>query len=121
MSRWPIGTMCAMFALFDPAAAVAQAGLVDPTRPPNVVDAGLPSEATPAGMQLQSVLIAPGRRIAVIDGQTVALGGRLGEAKIVRIDEASVTLLVGQEKQVLQLLPESAKKTVRRQARRTER
>jgi len=88
--------------------AVAQdAAFVDPTRPPNAVP---DSDATaPAGPRLQSVLISPHRREAVISGQTVALGGKYGDAIVIRISEGEVALRQGREIQTLTLLPEAKK------------
>jgi len=51
------------------------------------------------------VLISPTRRVAVIDGQTVALGEKFGEARVVRIAEDEVVLRNGQDQQVLKLFP----------------
>ena len=109
--------VCAGFALGGPALVAAQSGLADPTRPPNAPSASAANEPAPAGLRLQSILIAPGRRIAVIDGHTVAQGGKLGDATVSRIDASSVTLLVGDERKVLQLLPDAARKTVRERAK----
>jgi len=75
--------------------AVAQP-LVDPTKPP--ADPGVAAVAgLPAGPRLHSVIIAPGRRLAVIDGQTVTVGARLGEATVVQISESEVVLKRGDE------------------------
>jgi MSHA biogenesis protein MshK len=51
------------------------------------------------------VLISPGRKLAVIDGQTVALGGRLGDATVVAIAPTQVVLQTGATYQTLKLLP----------------
>jgi MSHA biogenesis protein MshK len=102
-------------------AALAQGGLADPTRPPSAAAAqGGPDEATPGGRQLQSVLLSGGRRIAVIDGNMVALGGMLGEARVVKITETEVVLKTGEETEILKLFPGVDKKTVKRPARRAQ-
>jgi MSHA biogenesis protein MshK len=88
-------------------AAQAQAAevLPDPTRPP----AGIPLAAGDAGMPgepvLQSVLLAGDRSLAVIDGVTVPLGGRYGEAKLVKVSEGQVVLQRPGGAQVLRLYP----------------
>ncbi|WP_162888711.1 MSHA biogenesis protein MshK [Dechloromonas sp. HYN0024] len=69
----------------------------DPTRPPATwlmpVDEAKPGEEGGGTFRLQSVLIAQGRRpVAVIGGQTVALGGRVGEATLVRLTEREAVL-----------------------------
>lgn len=87
-------------------AAMAQ-GLVDPTRPP---DAPLIGEAGPAGVrqapQLQSVLVSSnGRRVAVIDGRTVRVGDRVGNASVASIAGTSVVLRRGKASETLRLYP----------------
>ena len=99
-------------------AALSQ-GLADPTRPPSASAQGGPDEA-PAGRQLQSVLLSGGRKIAVIDGNMVALGGMLGEARVVKITETEVVLKTGEETETLKLFPGVDKKTVKRAARRAQ-
>ena len=81
-------------------AAPAQTGLADPTRPPNVLpvagrDGSLPGEMQ--ALRLQSILISPQRRLAVIDGRTVPLGGTVDQAVLVQIAETHVTLKQGDE------------------------
>jgi hypothetical protein len=58
---------------------------------------------------LQSVLIAPGRSVAVIDGETVKVGSRVGDAKVVRIDETGVTLAQSGKTEILTLFPDAKK------------
>lgn len=81
--------------------------LVDPTRPPASIAAPV-AEADvvipPAG--LQSIIISKKRRAAIIDGQTVELGGRVGEAKLIEVNTASVVLRTKQGSQVLKLFPD---------------
>lgn len=101
-------------------AAQAQA-LMDPTRPPDVAPHGAAGTvgapgAAPAS-RLQSVLIAPGRRIAVIDGVTVPLGGKIGDATLVRVSETEVVLRRDGQNEVLKLLPGIDRKFVKRAAR----
>ena len=98
-------------------AALAQ-GLADPTRPPSASAQGGPDDALPAGRQLQSVLLSGGRKIAVIDGNMVALGGMLGDARVVRITETEVVLKTGEETETLKLFPGVDKQAVKRGVRR---
>jgi MSHA biogenesis protein MshK len=95
-------------------AAFAQ-GLADPTRPPAASMQGVPDDA-PAGRQLQSVLLSGGRKIAVIDGTMVALGGTLGDARVVRITETEVVLKTGNETETLKLYPSVDKQAAKRGA-----
>jgi MSHA biogenesis protein MshK len=95
--------------------------LNDPTRPPGISPTGeraaLDAEAPAPGPQLQSILISPHRKVAVISGQTVPLGGRFGDATLLTISATAVTLQRGAQRQTLRLLPEVEKKaSTRRQA-----
>lgn len=100
------------------ATAVQAQALRDPTRPPG--DTGPQSaESAPAATQLQSVLIAKGRRVAVISGQAVPLGGMYGEARVVKITETEVVLKKGGETEVLKLYPDVEREPVKRGAART--
>jgi MSHA biogenesis protein MshK len=78
------------------------AGLSDPTRPPTSA-ASQDEGATPDAARVQSILISPGRKVAVIDGQTVALGGRYGDATLVKIGVAEVTLKRGAQYETLHM------------------
>lgn len=98
--------ICALGALAASPAAAAQAGLLDPTRPPaaaaeDAAKSGAP--AAKAAPRLQSVLISPERKIAVIDGRTVPLGGQIDDALVVGISETGVTLRRGEQTEVLSL------------------
>ena len=81
--------------------------LPDPTRPPLAAGfAATGANAPPdAGPVLQSVKIAPGRRMAVISGQLLAEGERFGAAKLVSISESEVTLQGPEGRQTLKLFP----------------
>jgi MSHA biogenesis protein MshK len=78
--------------------------LVDPMRPP-VGIGQFQVDATPAGPVLQSVLISPSRRIAIISGKTVKTGDKFGDAQVVAINENEVVLKDGKSRQVLKLYP----------------
>lgn len=89
--------------LLAASAAFAQA-LSDPTRPPSFSGETARSATAPAS-RLQSVLISPGRKLAVIDGRTVALGERVGDATLFAIAPTQVTLQQGAGYQTLKLYP----------------
>ena len=99
-----------VFALFAFSGLAAAAPFADPTRPPNAPDDAPASDGAPAGPRLESVLIAPDRRIAVISGKQVPLGGKFGEGRVVRINETEVAIREGGVTRVLRLFPESAKR-----------
>jgi hypothetical protein len=90
--------------------APAQAQIeTDPTRPPAVVTAEVPQGAAPAN-QLQSVVISPTRRAAIINGVPVELGGKYGDAVLTKVAEDEVVLESGSSRQVLKLHPAVDKK-----------
>ena len=87
----------------------ARAQLVDPTRPPALLGVRTGAGAAGDGLpRLQSVLISPhqgGRHVAVIDGETVRLGGSFKGARVARMSQGEVELVRGRERQVLRLYP----------------
>jgi MSHA biogenesis protein MshK len=85
-----------------PSTAVAQA-MTDPTRPATGFAAEAPEGA--AGDQLQSVMISPTRSAAIINGVTVRLGEKYGDAVLVRVAESEVVLRSGGVQQVLKIHP----------------
>jgi MSHA biogenesis protein MshK len=120
MAERLIVALCALAALAAGSsasqAALAQA-LADPMRPPATPG---PSPAEGAGdagkaaARLQSVLISPARRVAVIDGRVVRLGERVGDARLVAISESQVVLQRASGRETLKLNPVVEKKPVPR-------
>lgn len=93
---------------------VQAAPFADPTQPPGASHGGVePASGSPEGPRLQSVLIAPNRKVAVISGQTVPLGGIYGESRVIRITEGEVVLQSGQERTTLKLLSDVEKRVLR--------
>jgi len=95
------------------------AGLADPTRPPSAVapvsgsaPAGI--ESVPTGPALQSTMIAPGRKRAVISGKTYSIGDSMGNATIVDIRQYEVVLEQGGRETRLRLVPSVTKETAGR-------
>jgi len=82
------------------------APFADPTRPPIAAGAA-GSSGSPGAPRLESVLIAPDRRIAVIDGQQVTLGARIAGGEVVRITETEVVIRGAERLETLKLFPES--------------
>lgn len=87
--------------------------LVDPTRPPEafsqpVEDGIAASKDKPV---LQSVIISSGRKVAIISGETVPLGGSFGSSRLVKITETEAVLRQGNEAQVLRLFPHIEKQS----------
>src|SRR5574340_1156975 len=88
--------------------------LPDPTRPPAMIaETGpapgaspgqLATESRPSG--LQSTIVSKSRRAAIIDGKTVELGAKHGNARLIEVNEGSVVLQGAQTRQVLTLFPD---------------
>lgn len=94
--------LCAVFSV-----ASAQV-LIDPTKPPPEINAPLTQAgqaAVPESDRLQTIIISPTRRAAIINGQTIELGAQHGDAKLVEVSESGVILLGPQGRQVLALFP----------------
>ena len=89
------------------AAGAAAQTVQDPTRPPaQLLRPSAAGAAVAHAPQLQSILIgraAGGRRVAVIDGDTVRVGDVVHGARVVAIAPADVTLQRGGQRSVLKL------------------
>lgn len=85
--------------------------LTDPTRPPGEEEASAGTGSD--GPVLQSVLLGPGRKVAVISGQPVALGQKFGDQVLVRISEHAVVLQDAQGVRTSLTLHPAVTKTVR--------
>jgi MSHA biogenesis protein MshK len=94
------------------AAATAQ-NLPDPTRPPILQAASASTAQADSGPVLQSILIAPNRRIAIINGQAVALHGKYGNQVLIKLTETEAVLRNGKELQTLKIHPDFEKKIYR--------
>lgn len=83
--------------LAAPFALQARDGIPDPTRPPTPAEiaaffGGGADQARRPAFDLQSILLAPDRRIAIIDGQRLRVGDRLESAKVTAIEPGRVLL-----------------------------
>lgn len=80
----------------------------DPTQPSalSALEAGMPSASGP---RVESILIAPDRRLAVIDGQQVTVGSRLRFGTVLRISETEVVVSGAEGERTLKLFPEVAR------------
>ncbi len=113
-ARISVRTSVLVLALSAFASSAGTENLPDPTRPPASLGVGLESGApeADAGPRLQSILIAPGRRFAIVSGQTVHVGDKIGEAQVITISEGEVVLRNGKDLQTLKLFPEVEKRPV---------
>jgi MSHA biogenesis protein MshK len=101
-------------------AAHAQGALADPTRPPTIMHSGTVGDAAQPSGRLQSILISATRKLAVIDGVTVPLGGKVDGATLVAIDETEVKLKRGEVIETLKLYPNIERQSFEAAANRKE-
>lgn len=81
-------------------------GLPDPTRPSAAQGEGGDWASTgQKGFVLQSILMAPQRRLAVINGKTLAVGERIADATVAAIRPQEVTLKRPSGDLTLRLVP----------------
>jgi MSHA biogenesis protein MshK len=94
------------------ATTVQAAPFADPFRPPRQAEQAASGErAAPiAATRLESVLIAPDRRIAVINGQQYTEGARFGSGRVLRISEAEVVIRHADRDEAIKLFPQGIKK-----------
>jgi MSHA biogenesis protein MshK len=85
--------------------------LPDPTLPAidlNSSGAGSAKDVVPdepVSRGLQSIIISPQYSAAVINGETVPLGGKSGDSRLVEVRENSVVLQNAQGRRVVELFP----------------
>lgn len=90
----------------------AAAELADPTAPTDpALFFGRDSDRESRGWELNSVLIGPHRRVAMINGVAVREGDRIGTARVLRIRPGEVELESGNRHIVLHLLTRHARRT----------
>lgn len=87
--------------------------LNDPTRPPVGAQPVDPGDKPESGAVLQSVMIMPNTRFAIIGGERVEVGGRYRDAQVVRITETEVVLRRAEGTESLQMYPEVKMKAAR--------
>ena len=106
------GLMAAM--LLFPVVVSAQRLTVDPTRPPAGFGIGAADgeRDTGEGIRLQTVVISPTQRTAIINGVMVKLGEKYGDAVLVSVAESEVVLRGGGAQQVLKLHPGVEKREI---------
>jgi MSHA biogenesis protein MshK len=96
-------------------AGAAAETLPDPTRPPAFLfvpadGETAASESARGGLVLQSVLIGPDRRTAIIGGRHLDVGDRVGEFTLVKVDATQVLLKGPEGSRTLRLFPDVDKR-----------
>lgn len=99
-------------------ACTVQAQTSDPTRP--AIDTGVAASAGKAAPSpvagLQSIIQRnTGKPAALINGVVVELGGRVGDARLVKIGDDFVVLRGAMGNEILRLTPDAEKKAVRKE------
>jgi len=95
---WAVLVLCAVSLL------TSAEVLTDPTKPP--AEISIQADASPAeAALLQSIIISPLRRAAILNGQTVELGGKIGDVTLIEVNESGVVLQGTGGRQVLTLFP----------------
>lgn len=85
--------------------------LPDPTKPAvgsGAIQSGAATgeaKAVPSDDGLRTIIISPDRRSAVINGQQVALGGKLGNERLMAVCDASVVLQGPEGRREVSLYP----------------
>jgi hypothetical protein len=103
--------------LFCAPAALAQ--VPDPTRPAAGVNATdtIGGVAAPVESGVQTVIVRRGgKSAAVINGQYVEVGGKLGEMRVLKISESEVVLRGENGREVIKVTPDIQKVPARRQS-----
>ena len=92
--------------LMAPVAGVRAQSMNDPMRPPATLYSSIPGEGNaPAGPMLQSIKISPTERSAIIGGERVTVGGKYGDARVVRITDHEVVLRSAGGTETLKMYP----------------
>lgn len=106
--------LIALALLVSVSTAFAQSA--DPTRPPAnwvMPPDGAALSGDGGSLRLQSVLMRPGGKpVAVIGGKTVVLGGKVGEATLVRLNEHEAVLQGADGMTHLYLTPDVQKQMI---------
>ncbi len=115
LKRGSLVNMLLAAMLLFPLAVSAQKITIDPTRPPAGFGIGAadPERDTGGGIRLQSVMISPTQSAAIINGVTVRLGEKYGDAVLVRVAESEVVLRRGGAQQVLKIHPGVEKREIK--------
>jgi MSHA biogenesis protein MshK len=93
-------------AAIDSATSVSPAPAKEPeTEATNSAAITAPPQPKPAPLRLQAIVFNPKRPSALISGKTLFIGDKLGDARVVAIDQESATL-VGAGKTNILSLPE---------------
>lgn len=100
-------------------AGCAFAQVPDPTRPAGAMMApdATGGGAAPVESGVQTVILRPGgKSVAVINGQHVAVGDKLGDKRVMKITESEVVLKGESGREVIKVTPDIEKVPVKKTA-----
>ena len=100
----PLG-LALVLPLVAPAGARSAEALADPTRPPAGIVASDDSPASTRRPAVQSIIITPRGRSAIIDGERVELRGKYGDGEVIQITETEVVLRSAAGVETLRMYP----------------
>lgn len=101
MRRGPLFLLVAL-----PVMSPAFAQVPDPMRPPAAANEREGGVAVAAESGVQTVILRPGgNSIAVINGQYLAVGDKLGDKRVLKIGESEVVLQGPGGREVVKLIP----------------
>lgn len=84
--------------------------LIDPTRPARTHRFSPGPGGAHSGWTLDSTLVAPDRRVAVINGKRASEGESVDGARVIEIHKLDVLIRADGKRMTLQLLPDIVKK-----------
>lgn len=84
--------LAALVLLFTLTTGMAEEALRDPTRPYSPVK-GI--RASSPGFVVNAIIISPQRRVAIVNGRRVSVGGSLGGATVIAIEKDHLVLESG--------------------------
>ena len=102
-SRISIYAVLMASALVLATATAGDAEIGDPMRPSYLSTASSSSGPTTPSWRVESIVVSPDRRIAVINGTSLAVGDRIQGARVVAIDAYAVTLDIDGKRRQLTL------------------
>lgn len=98
-------------------AGPALAQLPDPTRPADIPAAPVlgPGTAPSTASGIQTVILRPGgKSVAVVNGQHLEVGARVGDKRVVKISESEVVFKGPSGREVIKLTPDIEKTPVKK-------
>lgn len=81
--------------------------IIDPTQPPKELGRRSEAAASDANTEpvLQSILLSPTRKVAIISGRQVKVGDKFADLRVMKISETEVVLKNGGDIRTLKLFP----------------